>query len=285
MNATAENAIVVIPVFTTRHYMLAECVRNVRDTTGVEPVVWECPGNVSVARNQALQGTDTKWVCFLDTDAFPVEKDWLQELVRVAELQDATILQPNEIMDFPGGQVTTMSGKDPIVVPGPRNCATMCLLVNRVACLGLFDEDCGLTAGRLGPCIEDTDFACAVVARGGKVVFHPGIHVLHRDRGAINITEWKQTDEVLCYHFMNTLLEVKWHERNVDIRKGFFRHLGSVPAKDQRHLADGFTAIDLLHCYLPVAADLPGQDSALVAKVLERCLERSPQYQRGFGSQ
>ena len=267
------NVEVCIPVHTTGHPFLVECAKNVRLTTGRDPVVWECPGNVSVNRNQALAGLSSEYVCFLDADAFPIEKGWLDQLVSAADQTGATIVSPVELLQFDTGVHSfPVPFKEVTVLPSTANCTTMCLLVRRAFVQGLFDERCGLTHSRIGPCIEDTDFANAVHASGGTHAYHPGVHVLHRDRGAATYEDWQRTDEYTCYSVMSELVSTKWLPEFATRRKDFFLHLGSVPASDQRHMAPGYGPKHLADCFLPVAADLPSPLSTKLARVIEETI-------------
>jgi hypothetical protein len=271
------NVEVCIPVHTTGHPFLVECAKNVRLTTGRDPVVWECPGNVSVNRNQALAGLSSEYVCFLDADAFPIEHGWLDLLVAAADQTRATIVSPVELLQFDNGVHSfPVPFKEVTVLPSTANCTTMCLLVRRADVQGFFDENCGLTAGRIGPCIEDTDFANAVQASGGTHAYHPGVHVLHRDRGAATYEDWQRTDEYTCYSVMSELVATKWLPEFAARRKDFFLHLGSVPASDQRHMAPGYGSKHLADCFLPVAADLPSPLSEKLASVIEQTVCARP---------
>ena len=268
------NVTIVIPVHTTRHPMLVECVENVRATTGLEPVVWEEDGNVSVARNAALAACDTRWVCFLDTDAFPVGTGWLQRMVTVAEDLDVAILNPREILDF-GNVVYDVTNKirTPTRIEHPTNCSGMCLLVRRELCNGFFDPFCGLTSGRLGPCIEDTDLALRCRAAGLAGGYVPDVIVLHKDRGAADYEAWTRTDEFYAYSLMSRMLDIKWHPRNAALRENFFQPLGSLPGKDQRRLAHGYNREDLLECFLPVLEQLPSQEISVCTDALFTTLD------------
>lgn len=245
---------VVIPVHTTRHPMLLDAVQNVRDTIGLEPVVWETPANVAVARNEAMAAITTDWICFLDSDAFPQEAAWLDTLIQLGESSGTVIVAPHEVLDFGTSRTAFLSHLTaPVVIDSPTNCAGMCLLVRRDFCAGLFDEHIGLTQGFLGPCIEDTDFAHAVAAKGGALAYHPDVHVLHKDRGTVNLDSWLCTDEALAYRLMSALITAKWHPTTpASTRPSFFREIRAVESRDQRTLARHLTHHDLLDCYLPV---------------------------------
>lgn len=258
---TMPNAEIIIPVHTTRHHMLLDCIANVRATTGREPIVWEESGNVSVARNAALAATSTEWVCFLDTDAFPQGRNWLDLMVATAETLDVAILNPREVLDFGTSTYTTYSRiVTPTRVDHPGNCSGMCLLMRRSQCLDIFDPFCGLTSGRLGPCIEDTDAARHCALRGLAAGYNPDVIVLHRDRGAADYEAWTRTDEFFAYRVMSLLLDIKWHPRNAALRPTFFQPLQSLPGRDQRRLAHGYTRADLLNCYLPILDALPAHE-------------------------
>jgi len=261
---------IVIPTHTTAHYMLQDCVKNIRDTTGLEPFVCEDKGNVSVARNRAMRECSTEWVCFVDTDAFPQGKNWINTLITTTERMGASICQPSEVSEF--GQVHVRSEcklSEPLLIDNPTNCAGMCLLVKRADCAGLFDEHCGLTAGFLGPCIEDTDFALHVGHLGLKMVYDPRVEALHKDRGAATLDAWRETDEHAAYRIMNLMLKAKWNSADDSFRAGFFSGIGMVPAKDQRTLADGYGRDDLLACYAPMIERFPEASRAPVQRFLE----------------
>lgn len=241
---------IVIPVHTTRHPMLMECVRNVRETTGTEPVVWESPGNVSVARNGALDAVDAKWVCFLDTDAFPQGRDWHLTLMRSAEADCVSIANPNEVFDF--GTHTTALGSRRMVIDSPDNCGGFCLLVDRTNVTGRFDENIGYESDFLGPCLEDTDFAKTVCEHGGTMLLEPSVTVLHRDRGTADVLEFINSHEGFCYAVVSSLIDMKHHLGLADLFSG----IGKVPGCG-RYLADGYTKDRLIECYAPVLANLP----------------------------
>lgn len=267
------SAEIVIPVHTTLHHLLSACVANVRATVGQDPVVWEEAGNVSLARNAALAAATTEWVCFLDTDAFPQGAGWLDDMVRAAEALDVALLNPREVLDFGTSRYETCSRiAIPTRIEHPTNCSGMCLLVRRALCQGIFDPYCGLTSGRLGPCIEDTDAARRCASMGLAAGYAPDVMVLHRDRGAADYEEWTRTDEFFAYSVMSQLLDIKWHARNAAIRDTFFRPLGSLPGRDQRRLAAGYTRRDLLNCYLPVLDALPAHEIAPCTEAIESLL-------------
>ena len=252
-------ATICIPTWTTGHHMLMDCVKNVRETTGCEPVVWRTDENVAVARSQATTAMDTEYICFLDTDAFPQEPGWLDRLVQIAEESGADIVSPNEILWFSPSKTEALwpERDKPYVVSGPPTVAGMCVLVRRGK--GVWDTHIGLTHGRLGPCIEDTDFAYSIAAQGGRHVKEPRVHVLHKDRGAPDFDTWRLTHEYLCYEIMSELLAYKWKVIPGEERAGFFSGLGSVPGKGQRYLADGYGIKHLIECYAPVAEKIPGR--------------------------
>jgi hypothetical protein len=173
-------------------------------------------------------------------------------------------------LEFASGErINNGSGISAPVVVAPDNCATMCLLVRRSKCEGLFDENCGLTAGFLGPCCEDTDFARAVNSIGGKHAYHPGVEVIHSDRGTFTYSQWKRTHEFAAYLMMSRLLDAKWHPLCSETRKQFFSKLGRVPSKDQRTLATGYTMNDLLDAFLPVVDMVPEQYRPGLTRSLE----------------
>lgn len=250
-------ATICIPTWTTGHPMLMACVRNVRATTGGEPVVWRTDANVAVARSQATAALDTDYICFLDTDAFPQERGWLSRLVQTAEETGADIVSPNEILWFSATQLTPLwpDREQPYKIKRPR-VAGMCVLVRRGR--GVWDPYIGLTHGRLGPCIEDTDFAFSVAAQGGVHIHEPRVHVYHKDRGTPNYETWMLTHEYLCYQMMSILLQFKWQVIPSDKRASFFSDLGSVPGQGQRYLAEGYTIEHLIECYAPIAERVTG---------------------------
>lgn len=266
---------IVIPVHTTRHHLLAECVANVRNTVGREPIVWEEAGNVSVARNAALAATDTEWVCFLDTDAFPVGNTWIEQMIATAESLDVAILNPCEILDFgTSTHISTSRITVPTRIDNPTNCSGMCLLMKRSLCQDAFDPFCGLTSGRLGPCIEDTDMARRCASLGLALGYAPDVKVFHRDRGAADYDAWTHTDEFFAYNVMSTLLDIKWHPKNSSLRDTFFLPLLSLPGRDQRRLAHGYTREDLLNCYLPILDALPAHEITPCTNALASLLIR-----------
>jgi hypothetical protein len=244
---------ICIPVHTTRHHMLTDCVANVKSTTGLEPVVWEEKDNVAVARRNAAAALDTEYIIYLDTDAFPVEKDWHLAMLRTAEDRQADIVSPREVLCFPGetGPIEPCRLSEPVERKGTPNVAGMCLLVRRGR--GVWDTNIGLTAGFLGPCVEDTDFAHSVVAGGGTHWAHPGVTVLHKDRGADSMAEWQRTDEFFCYELMSQYITAKWLFGIPDL----FTDLGKLPAKNQRTLVDKYRVEDLANCFAPIHAKLP----------------------------
>lgn len=261
------NIEIVIPVFSTAHYMLQDCVRNVRETTGKEPIVWSSQGNVAVARQEATDRINADALLFLDTDAFPVEKDWHQLMARTMADTGAAIVSPNEILWFSETdqhQIFTDLPDKAFQILQP-NVAGMCLLVRKG--WGVWDTNIGLTNGLLGPCIEDTDFAHSIQAQGGSHFKNPAVHVLHKDRGAATFDEWQDTDEMCAYRAMVELIGIKWHP-NYGGHHDFFRALKGVPAKPQRSLAPGWNRRDLLNCYLAVAQTLHKEDINPVGQAL-----------------
>lgn len=256
-----ERVTIVIPAPLEGHFLLQDCVANVKATTGMQPVVWETAENVAVARNQAMEEIKTPYICFLDSDAFPQEKDWVRSLVEVADKTRASIVSPVEVLDFGESRVAyARSGPGPTIIRKPSNCAGMCLLVRRAAGRGRFDPNLGLTCGRIGPCIEDTDFACAIREFGGTHAYHHDVHVLHKDRGTSDMDSWVKTDEFLAYGILSDLIQARWRVEDKELRRRFFDGIGWVPSKTQRMMAPGFTYNDLLECYLPILDKLPEQE-------------------------
>ena len=242
---------IVIPVHTTRHYMLMDCVRNVRETAGVEPVVWESPGNVAVARNEALGQVDAEWVCFLDTDAFPQERNWHTTLLDAARNAGVQIANPFEVFDF-GTHLDDRPRGTTRVVPRPENCGGFCLLVNRASCATRFDENIGYESDFLGPCLEDADFACSVGEAGGSLLLETSVTVIHRDRGVANLREFFGSHEGFCYAVVGELMRFKHHLGMPDLFEG----IGKVPGVG-RYLASGYGRDDLIECFAPVISKLP----------------------------
>ncbi len=242
---------IVIPVHTTRHYMLMDCVRNVRETAGVEPVVWESPGNVAVARNEALDGVDAEWVCFLDTDAFPQEANWHRTLLDAARSAGVAIANPFEVFDFGTHLENRPRGKSSIEAQ-PGNCGGFCLLVNRAGCGARFDENIGYESDFLGPCLEDADFACSVAEAGGRMLLETSVTVVHRDRGVADMDEFLRSHEGYCYEVVGELIRFKHHLG----LPGLFKGIGKVPGVG-RYLASGYGRDALVECFAPVISKLP----------------------------
>jgi hypothetical protein len=264
----SNSAIICIPTWSTQHHLLSECVQNVRETSGVEPVVWQTAGNVAVARDEASAAMDTEYICFLDTDAFPQEKGWLDRLVRTADETNATIVSPTEVLWFSPTNMRVLGPKvgTSYRYTGVPGVAGMCVLVRRGQ--GKWDHNIGLTHGELGPCIEDTDFAYSVAAAGGIHMKEPRVHVLHKDRGAPDFDTWSLSHEFLCYRIMALLLQEKWRIKDPVKRAKFFSAIKSVPAGSQRFLASGYSIDDLIACYTPVIENLSG-----AGKMYQRVIE------------
>lgn len=254
---------IVIPVHTTRHHMLMDCVRNVRETTGTEPVVWESAGNVAVARNEALDQVDSEWICFLDTDAFPQEQDWHRTLLEAARNSGALIANPFEVFDF-GTHLETRERGESKVIRMPDNCGGFCLLVNRSCCSTRFDENIGYESDFLGPCLEDTEFAKSVAGEGGKMLLDTSVTVLHRDRGVADMQEFFLSHEGFCYTVIGDLINFKHRLGNRDLFKG----IGKVPGVG-RYLAEGYGRDELLECFAPVIENLPEKMRSPVQRHIE----------------
>lgn len=254
---------IVVPVARTRHPMLMDCVRNIRMTTGREPIVWECGGNVAVARNEALASLDPGWTIFVDTDAFPVQKDWDQALVKAAEKAGAVIANGREFFDF-GDKLEPANPGTRIIGP-PINCAGALLAVDTTKCGARFDENLGYSSGTLGPCIEDTDFARAVAEAGGKMIREPSIPFLHKDRGATDMKGFLATDEAFCYWIVGLLVSAKWALG----MPGFFEGIGRVPA-DGRWLGKGVSPERLLEGYEPAIERMPADVARRFRRIVQR---------------
>lgn len=266
---------IIITVPLSGHPLLQDCLRNVRDTEGVDPMVWISPDNVSVARNDAMAAADSEYVCFLDADAFPQGRGWLDHLVEVADANRATMVSCVEILDFPGERIVPRSAaaSDPRQVYSGE-ATTMCLLARRQDCLGGFDPYMGLLSETIGGCLEDTDLARNLRSKDARHWWTPKVQVLHKDRGTATYKDWTCTDEFLAYELMATLLDVKWHPINTERRADFFRGLRRVPSRDQRTMADGYGPKDLLNAFLPVTDTLRPEDRQPVTGALETVLER-----------
>ena len=251
--------IICIPVYDTTEPLLVDCIKNVRDTTGADPVVWESKENVSIARSDAINSIDADHIIFLDSDAFPQEKNWHLRMSEVAELTHAGIVSPREVLFFSDSEQVEMpqrSNKQQIIeMIGTPNVAGMCLLVQKN--IGTWDRSFGLSKGFLGPCIEDTDFAFSIYNEGRKHVKVLDVSVLHKDRGFKTMAEWEVSDEFLCYEIMSELLSFKWSIKDKVERSQFFSGIGKVPCgKNSRMLADGYDLNKLMECFEPVLSKI-----------------------------
>lgn len=263
---------IVIPVPKTSHPMLQDCIANIRETTGLEPTVVDKGKNVAIARNLATKQSKADWICFVDTDAFPQGKGWIDKMIDTGEIYKASIVSPNEILVFDGNSQHVLCSRTGRFLKNPDDqpaVAGMCLLVRR-GC-GTWDENAGLSNGYIGPCIEDTDFAYSIKAEGGIHAIDARVDVLHKDRGASSLKEWSMTDEFLAYQIMAILIDRKWKVHDRD----FFKGLKKVQAADNkggrgsRYMADGKTIEDLMRAYEKIFDKLPDADS-IKNKMLHR---------------
>jgi hypothetical protein len=238
---------ICIPVQSTGHPMLVDCVKNIKQTTGIDPIVWSDGDNVAVARKRITESVDTEYLIFVDTDAFPVEENWHLSMMNLAIKEKASIVTPIEYFAFDSEIKQITRKKNQPYKQIEPDAPGMCLLVKR-GC-GTWDTNIGLTNGFLGPCVEDKDFAMSIAADGGAHFIDTNVSVMHKDRGMPTYQDWLHCHEFLCYMLVSHYIQIKWMYNNPNM----FAGLGRVPAQGKRTLADGYTIDNLLECFNPVA--------------------------------
>jgi len=260
------NVEIVIPTYANDQAGVAECVENVRRTTGLTPIV-ECqPGmNVAEARGFAQERSAAEFVCFLDVDAFPQTPGWLDRMVAFAVENDCGIVSPNEVWVCDDGREYPFHDVNaaPKDISKQMNVAGMCLLTRRD--VGRWDRYVGLKHGFLGGCVEDTDFAHSVQIEFGRSHWClPDVIVHHVDRSVQDIDAFMLTDESMGFQITSHLIALKWLSAPPDKRDVFFKKLRYLPCgRDQRTLAEGH---DILDAYRDI--------------ISEWNLEREPEIQR-----
>jgi hypothetical protein len=241
------NVEIVIPTYAHDQPGVAECVENVRRTTGITPIV-ECRPdlNVAEARGLAQKRSAAEFVCFLDVDAFPQSPGWLDRMVAFAIEKNCGIVSPNEVWIFDNGKEYPFhdSNAAPKDISNQMNVAGMCMLTRQD--VGRWDPFVGLKHGFLGGCVEDTDFAhCVQIEFGRSHWCLPDVIVHHVDRSVEDIDAFMLTDESMGFQITTHLVALKWLRVAPDKRDVFFKKLRYLPCgRDQRTLAEGHDILD-----------------------------------------
>ena len=262
------NVEIVIPTYAATQKGVAECVENVRRTTGITPIV-ECRPdlNVAEARGVAQKRSAAEFVCFLDVDAFPQTTGWLERMVNFAIEKNCGIVSPNEVWVCDNGREYPFhdSNDAPKDLSTQMNVAGMCLLTRQD--IGRWDRYVGLKHGFLGGCVEDTDFAHSVQIEYGRSHWClPDVIVHHVDRSVQDIDAFMLTDESMGFQITTHLIAVKWLSVPPDKRDVFFKKLKYLPCgRDQRTLAEGH---DILDAYRDIISEWHLEDEPEIQRWL-----------------
>ena len=164
---------VSVHVIDNDHSPTAKALVQQAAATAPFPVVYtHCPaGNISIARNCALETCDARYLAFIDDDEI-ASRNWLLDLVQVATCQNVdVVLGPVQALyadDAPNWmQKVALHSTQPVWVDGKIKTGYSCNVLidrNSPAVDGLrFDLNLGQSGG------EDTKYFHQVFRRGGQI--------------------------------------------------------------------------------------------------------------------
>ena len=241
---------VIIPI-QAESIKLDGCISSLEEfTDGFSLKVHINPSlNVSEARQQAMDESSSRYICFLDDDSRLVHKHWLDNMVQALEDDPTSAVAFAEEDWGEFGLLTPYANTHQVNI-GPAAC--MLIDTTRLPDGFRWNPYIGLKSGWLGGDFEEVDYVMRLKNLGINAIGVNGARFLHSDR--ISMENFSNSDRAMTSRIMFSLIGISLSVVGFEPNPDFFRKLEYVKANsnNDRTLASGKSLKD---CYNGVISD------------------------------